>query len=281
MSYPTKIVCSRLVVTGNGTLFSADYAAFARQMTDKLAENIKDPAVRDWLLPSFSTTTTLDTSVSAVIMMATLKKYFSYEFSLLCGIPKVTLQGEKRDWEMLREKIDAFDQYGDEPKQWTALLRPILDSFTSAFDVTADSTGAELKQQQEFWSRVCHYTGGGSGPTYLCGWATVFTIWDEDGKFRTKTPQQPGEVFILDEGGEPKELDSWPKIDTDKITKGVAEVPVVVDDNGTTHDTVLLAGSPGFKLSKSQEIADGDQEVLSPIIGWAMYKVPASQESQA
>ena len=240
-----------------------------------MAENIKDPAIRDWLIPSFSTTTALDESVSAVIMMATFKAYFAYVFKLKCGIPKVTLEGEKNDWAVLRRKAEKFSQFGEEPKRWIDYLLPVLDSFVKAFDASSEPTDAILQEQKLFWSLVCHRTPGGSKPTYICGWATVFCLWDEGGNFRgdmsKNHPALAGGGFgTIGSAG----LAAWPAINTKNLTKAVAEVSVIVDDNGVIHRTTMLAGIPGFRVSK-REGGGMEEEVLSPVVGWAMFEVPS------
>jgi len=86
-----------LVINAVGNRYMADFGAMARQMTALMQANIADPHLHKWIMPEFSTTTQTDTTVSAIVMMATMKTYFSYEFGLCCGIPRVTLEGERGD----------------------------------------------------------------------------------------------------------------------------------------------------------------------------------------
>ena len=163
-----------------------DFGALAHQMTDQLHQNVRSNLVLSsdhfscltrytigglwwWILPDFTTTTLNDTIISSVLMMSTLKtyahqirrhhritlkyfsvyiSYFNYKMSLLCGIPSVTLEGEKSDWELLLARADKLDSFGEEPKAWAVLLRPILTRFVRAFDG---------KPNVDFWSRVSHY----------------------------------------------------------------------------------------------------------------------------
>lgn len=64
---------------------------------------------------------------------------------------------------------------------------------------------------------------------------------------------------------------TWPLIDQDDIAPACAEVPVLVDDNGTEHHTLMLAGLPGMRVGKN---ADGES-VLAPAAGWAMFEIPS------
>jgi hypothetical protein len=43
-----------------------------------MEEKIVDPEVRDWPMPTFSTTTENDRAVSSMVMMVTMKEYFSF-----------------------------------------------------------------------------------------------------------------------------------------------------------------------------------------------------------
>ncbi|KAI9706057.1 MAG: hypothetical protein M1836_005463 [Candelina mexicana] len=134
-----------------------------KQMSILLRENIVDEGLRDWIIPDFSTTNENGRITSSIIMMATLKAYFNYQFMLLCGIPRVTLLGEKADWKKLVSKIDRLKKYGPETTQWSELLRPVLVRFASSFDSpNSDATKA-------FWQRIAHEKGGGSGPDKLSG----------------------------------------------------------------------------------------------------------------
>lgn len=125
--------------------------------------------------------------------------------------------------------------------------------------------------RRDFWSRVCHRDGGGSGPTYLCGWATVFSVWDKDGKWQGDGWETS--KWGIDPATQPK-YGQWPIIDSDDIAPACAEVPVTVDDNGTEHHTLMLAGLPGIRVASNAQ----GESVVSPVSGWAMFKVPPPEK---
>ncbi|KAF8147390.1 hypothetical protein B0H34DRAFT_341577 [Crassisporium funariophilum] len=95
-----------LVVKAVGTRYTVDFGDLARQMTGEIHKNVVDAKLKDWILPDFTTTTDSDTVISAVLMMATLKAYFDFKMSLMCGIPSVTLEGEKSDWENILSRLE-------------------------------------------------------------------------------------------------------------------------------------------------------------------------------
>lgn len=167
-----------LTVRADGNRYTVDFGQMAKTMTKEIEKNVIDPALRAWILPDFTTTTTNDTITCSTVMMATMKAYFSYTFSLRCGIPRVTLEGEKADWEKILTRLVKLKEYGLQTIAWYHLLQPIISQFVQAFDAPHDA------ENLEFWNLVAHYEGGGSGPTYLSGWITAFCVFDEDGKWR-------------------------------------------------------------------------------------------------
>jgi hypothetical protein len=167
----------QLVVTAVGSRFTVDFGAMAHAMTRELEKNVVDPSLRAWILPKFSTTTTTDTIIASVIMMSSMKKYFDFKFSLMCGLPSVTLEGEREDWGDILQRVEKLKEYGVEAIGWYHLLRPVLAQFVAAFDKPTS------KENKVFWGKVCHRDGGGSGPTFLGGWVTAFCAFDEDGKW--------------------------------------------------------------------------------------------------
>jgi hypothetical protein len=167
-----------LVIRTTGNRYTVDFGALALQMTDKIQENVVDPELRAWILPSFSTTTANDTVVAAVTMMATFRAYFDYTFKLVCGIPLVRLEGEREDWEDILARIEKLKEYGLETTAWYHLLRPVLSRFVRAFD---DTDFASSDENSNFWQRVAHVLAGGSGPSYLSGWITSFCAFSNEG----------------------------------------------------------------------------------------------------
>jgi len=224
-----------LVITMGGTLFSADFGNFANRMVDEqIATNLKDDDVTEWLLPKFTTTTSDDRVAASVTIMSTLQAYFEYVCRLRCGIPEVTLEGTPDDWRSLRMKIDRLPRYevGGKPRvmaQWHALLAQVLDNFVLS---------SEGKHDLAFWDRICHRMGGGSGPSYLSGWVTVFACFKANGEWQ-------GNLDLMGRGGEKPQ---WPRIDTNYIPVGTVSVPVLVDDNGVQYDTQMLAGQVAYDV---------------------------------
>lgn len=237
-----------LVIQMGGTLFSADFGHFAQKMAEKIAANIKDPAVANWIIPSFTTTTTNDRIAASATLMSTLQAYFDYVCVLRCGIPKVTLLGTVEDWQQLRSKIDrllAFDLEDQLMTKWHGMLAPVLDSLVSS---------ASGHDELNFWDRVCHHKGGGSGPSYLSGWITVFVPFSAKGQWQ-------GDFRFRSRGTD--ELQLWPDVEMGKLPVGAVSVPVLVDDNGIQYETQMIAGQVAHDVC-------GDGSILRPRSDWCI-----------
>ncbi|CAI6089333.1 unnamed protein product [Clonostachys chloroleuca] len=124
-----------------------------QQASEKFIELMKpflvDESLSKWLLPAFTTTTANDQTVAALTVMSTMKKYFDY--TLLCGVcgfPSVTLEGEKKDWQLLAAKIRKLADYGDEPADWSICLVKVVQKMIGSFDKPDDDN------VKEFWMRA-------------------------------------------------------------------------------------------------------------------------------
>eukprot|EP00121_Abeoforma_whisleri_P000143 Awhi_evm1s129 len=241
-----------LTVSTAGSLYTVDYAALARRMSNEIAKNIKEPKVRDWVCGDFTTTTDNDKVVYSVILMAQMQSYFQYKFSLSCGIPNVTLEGTTEDYIQLREKINKLLDYDLEDglmTKWHGFLVPVLDELVSASAGNPDV---------DFWSRICHYSGGGSGPRYLSGWISSFSVFSARGQWQ-------GDRLAKHDGVN----QSFPLIETGDITSGLVTVPVLIDDNGKQYNSQMFAGSFASNLDVNQK---GSK--ISPSLDWAIVLDP-------
>jgi hypothetical protein len=259
-------------------------------------------------MPDFTTTEKNDLVVAAILMMGALQKYFSYSMMLTCGIPTVTLLGEREDWAKMVKKLDKLSHLGEEPAIFASLLKPILEHFVACFD---DSKSEAVL---DFWGTCAHKISGGSGPTYLSGWVTAFCFWDENGKCLYPMDKPPfGPPDEQDERSSRRagcELNGvlYHRLDTNKMPSSVASVPVKVNDNGTEYDTKMVAGLIGISASSSgipmqveqhedvrsggvrspenSELRSGTSaqpglDTIQPLSGWWMYEVEGPEEVAA
>ncbi|KAL8724575.1 MAG: hypothetical protein Q9166_007870 [cf. Caloplaca sp. 2 TL-2023] len=239
----------------------------AVRMTKEMDKYMVDPDLRQWILPDFSTTTDTDTITAAVLMMGAMQEYFSYKMILSCGIPSVTLLGEKDDWIKIRRRLDKLPQLGPEVQQFATLLIPVLEYFIRSFDVPDDPAVCS------FWTRIAHQNGG-SGVHYLSGWITAFCFWDAGGKCLYGAPTGTVDTDNRSESyptspGCNIEGTLYHRVDTNDIPNGYVSVPVTVDDNGHVYKTRMLAGSVGIQLRSSGLPVDDSQAcIYGPGFAW-------------
>ncbi|KAF8460767.1 hypothetical protein BDZ91DRAFT_639141, partial [Kalaharituber pfeilii] len=161
---------------------SLNYGLLTLAMTELIDKNIVDPELKEWIQPNFSTTTMDDRIASSVIMMTVLKQYFRYVMAVtICGIPSVTLHGEKADWAVLLAKIEKLKEYGITTTMWYHMLEPVLSRFVRTFD---DPDG---EWNRVFWSRAATTETPDpmcGAPTYVTGWLTAFMPFSNDGKWQ-------------------------------------------------------------------------------------------------
>lgn len=173
-----------LTVSVVGTLRNAPYNTLTELMTQKIHENLVDPQFKQWILPNFTTTTDNDLVTVGVVFMATMKKYFDYGFMLACGIPQITLEGSIQDWQNIYDRLEKLKEY--KLRKWYDMLEPVVKQFVNAKMGNVD---------KDFWQRIVNYERGGSGPSYISGWITVFCTFDQDGNWKGKKRKYINFVF--------------------------------------------------------------------------------------
>ncbi|EHK39443.1 hypothetical protein TRIATDRAFT_253314, partial [Trichoderma atroviride IMI 206040] len=253
------------VIDGSGR---RSFGELVQWMAQMIFNDIKDPKLLAWVIPSFSTTTSVDHAVASVLLMGAMQQYYRFTFTLLCGIPSVTLAGEISDWEGILSRIDHLYQFGDEPSRFADMLRPILRYMILSF---TDPTNAEVIR---FWNTIVNEVPRGSGPqTSISGWMSAFCFWDEEG--RVNLPQSWN--VILDGV-------AYPSIPTDAVPAGSAVIPVTVETSNCeeTLKCTLVAGSVGIQafspevqqedISRSLTSIESPLTAVQPVSGWWIFR---------
>lgn len=66
----------------------------------------------------------------------------------------------------------------------------MISRFVKAFDAP------DSAENLDFLGKVVHREGGGSSPSYLCGWITAFCVFDEAGKWLGRNIVIPDETAM-------------------------------------------------------------------------------------
>ncbi|KAI1734542.1 hypothetical protein F4680DRAFT_437850 [Xylaria scruposa] len=234
-----------------GTIDSADFGKMAIWMTMEMEKHVVDPELRRWIMPNFSTTEHKDLVTAAILMMGSMQKYFAYTMKLICGIPSVTLLGDRTDWVEIRRRLEFLPRLGEEPKQFASLLSTVLDYCVRSFD-EPDSPFV-----LSFWNKIADRNAG-SGPYYLSGWITAFCFWSADGNCLYSPPQGPVVTRSFGATNPGCNLDGvlFHRVDTKDIPEAFVSVPVTVNDFGVRYRTRMVAGLVGIEVSSSGEFLD-------------------------
>ncbi|KAK0709335.1 hypothetical protein B0T26DRAFT_652665 [Lasiosphaeria miniovina] len=268
-----------------------DFARMTAKMADLIQDNVLDKDLQAWIMPSFSTTTEIDAVVCSAIVMGAMKHYFKYRFQVLCGIPSVTLLGDVADWEAILARLPKLASFGPAHPhlaEWASLVTPVVQGMVDTFG--APPPDSESAATRNFWSRIAHYSGGGSGPTYLSGWITAFCLFSSRGAWQGGQRADPGLMSSWRHNDEEEPAPTadrgpaavaFPYIDTKDVPAAWCEV-----NSGEQHKipgslevhAVMAAGLTGFSafvLRPGEEGAEGDDEevkdTVQPFPAWFIY----------
>ncbi|KAI0334311.1 hypothetical protein GY45DRAFT_1343615 [Cubamyces sp. BRFM 1775] len=271
----------RLTVERNGNRYTLDYESMVGEMTRLIGHNVVDATLVDWILPNFTTTTSKDTMICSIAMMSTLQRYFMFGLTAGCGIPTVTLDGTKGDWQKILARLERLYDFGAEPSVWANMLGAIIRRFVAAFDGENHTT---------FWEHIA-YREIVSGPDYISGWITAFCVWDHRGQWQAGTippvvvdkwaktggTSHGSLLNISTASGGPRAkpqytLDGvlYPAIAFNRIPPGYSTVDVTLNDNGQVLNCSMVAGHVAAKASASA--VGGELDTLSPAPQWFLFE---------
>ncbi|PHH69399.1 hypothetical protein CDD82_7782 [Ophiocordyceps australis] len=228
----------------------------------KIQEQVKTKWLLGWIKPGFSTSTHDDEITAQVLLMGLTKQYFKFFSGILCGLPSVTLLGEKEDWVQLVQKLEHLGDFGREPAEFAKVLRPILMRFVKTWDE------GESPAVKEFWLSIVRGKEqrrcGRVFDTIISGWISGFYFWDEAGNvvgserqrslFGARGTNLDGIKYI------PRIVDSLP------ISHAKAPVHVKFLKTGEEIDVIVMAGNIGVE----RKVVAGEV-TAKPLSGWFMY----------
>ncbi len=218
----------QLIIDTIGSFAEQKWEQLFQQFEDKLSNTIK-PDHREWIIPNFSTSTTLTRAIAQVIFMGINKEYFSYGIMTRCGIPDVTLQGTPEDWYNLQSKIKRLGQLGEfeDLAHWSTILQTIVSKMIDSYDGDVDA---------EWWNKCIHHHGG-SGTDDFSGWVLAFFPFNK-GKWQLNSLES---------------IQSTGKYGRVAISKlkayNAVHVPVKYNELGVMHDIMFYANSQTLNIT--------------------------------
>ncbi|PJE77586.1 hypothetical protein CI610_03489 [invertebrate metagenome] len=226
--------------------FKEDQWGDLLEMTSsEIDKNVLDKELKQWIVPEFTTTEEKDKNIARILLMGSMKEFFSYSFILGCGFPRVTLKGCKKDWESLRDKIGYLKKYQGELSKWVKLLEYVIDKFVAAFDGEVD----EL-----FWqSAVSSEPYGSGGERKPSGWYLVFAPFDKHGDYHLNDYDKAMSTRKFGNSN----------ITYDNIATCGMTVPAQIWSPLGAYDISFYAGVNLFSYER-------DEKIISPNTGWGV-----------
>lgn len=250
-----------------------DSEQFIRFMSHEMDKYTWNTRLQDWAMPEFTTTTEQDKVVASVLLMGSLQYYFGYTCYSHCGLPSVTLLGEKTDWEEILRRLDKIEMLVYEMLEFGDRLKPIITRFILSFE------NPDSDQVRSFWNQIAHTCDMGSGPVYYSGWISAFCFWNLDGtkiKYLEHNPNIESSSGRTRNPQEPLSLDGvvYNAINSNDIPPGYMSMPIKIVVSGTTHDAVIVAGSVGLKCTKSTAMQQHEDTLSAETGCWIYEKKP-------
>jgi len=232
---------------------------FSAQLRPRILNNVHDYVVCD-----FSTTDLVERVSSIMVLMDAMQGYFDYRVMTICGIPKVTLEGEPSDWQAIAERVPKLNDYGLD--WWTQRLGPVCDEFVKASLGDVD---------EEHWMNIFQEQSMGSGGPNLFGWLFYFLPYTKD--HQTNAPTVVNRMLTQPERRLRKgshRAGPGASLDTDDIPMSLSKVPFIWEYHGNVSNYEFLAGIIG--ATESEEDCS-----IRPKVGWAVRPKPEEQAEQA
>jgi hypothetical protein len=149
----------------------------------------------DWVQPDFTTVSQqidlISGNSSEVLLAKALMMASSFPstetlslFPCKNGFPSITLNGTEEDWKKIIGKLDSLEKFGEEPKIYSRLLRPVLSRFVQTFEKPNDPI------IRLFWNDMVTITARQhlcSTTELITGWINAFHMWDPAGNLAITT----------------------------------------------------------------------------------------------
>jgi len=253
-----------------------EWAGLVSNWCSRIREHVGVGAA-DFFLNTFSTSGSVERTVSEIVMMDAFERYFDYMVMCICGIPYVELTGTVEDWREIRRRVELMVEYGVD--DWVDRLRDICDQFVET---------ASGRPDRDFWQ--CTYKPrevyGGSVSN---GWLNrLFPYLETHSGFHSNSAIAGG-LSEHDFSSEPwlgardsslrtmNDSDRGPArrrwlsaaVAPSSFPNGMSRVAVAMSvQGGQTQQLELLGGLTGI-------VQDTNTLALQPVLGWAVRTRPS------
>lgn len=235
--------------------WSEVFAEFSQQIKSKIgAENHRN------IVTEFTTTGKIERAANEVVLIDATQSYFEYLLQTMCGIPEITLEGEVKDWQLLRSRILAVGEIY-ELQWWTDHLSPILDRIVNTAKGLNEST---------FWSNFYKISDTSGGP-YINGWITLWFPYIQN-IYRSIEKNS-----CLEREGKPieglEDIKLFGSLSHPEFASGLSSAPFKWQYLSEEYDMEFIAGFTSYTQDK-------ETQAVRPKIGWAVREKPALSNAE-
>ncbi|CAG8518565.1 19946_t:CDS:2 [Gigaspora margarita] len=145
----------------SASTLKGDWPEVVNRLVLETDKNVEKIDLKELLECDFSTTTLCSLTASRIVLLDMVKAYFKYVCCLMCGIPKITLEGTLEDWMKLQEKVNQLRKLNLELDFWLDRLEPVIWNLVATYR-------GEINE--DFWSRIMKIGerfGSGGGASFL------------------------------------------------------------------------------------------------------------------
>ncbi|KAK5574417.1 hypothetical protein RB653_009692 [Dictyostelium firmibasis] len=246
-----------LTVETNYPILRTPFDNLTLELIKEIEKNIKDPSIRDWIIPNFSTTTNTDRVVFASTLMSTVKSFFDFKCYTRCGLPSVTLFGTVQDWLNLKDRIERLKEFEISKEgshklmdEWVSMLHPVIDEFIST---------ASGNPNIKWWSLIADERAISGGPM-ITGWITVFSIFNKKS------------ICIFDNqeywsnGREKRKQNpyTWLRVGYHAVLNGYLSTPILLVEGSNRYKSTLFAGHMAIQIDENSPTT------IKPSLDWCL-----------
>jgi len=219
-----------------------------------------------FFVSQFTTTTEVHKTVYQITLLESYKKVFQYVGESGCGIPSITITGEKKDWELILSKLEMLDKIG--LSKWKASLKPIINEFINVYSG---------KINKEFWKSIYKYKENYT-ESYLSGWIVKLfpylkKVDDKSENDKNQEPYKVEEKYVPNEFLEGNKcLQS--KLTTDNFPSGMAQIDVLWNNHFKNISSKIEVYAGFFAIKQYPD------KTLEPFISWAVCDKNAGKRTE-
>ena len=221
-------------------------------IVEELKLQVKDQNIVNLFTVPFSTTTPLIQTCYGIALMNTLKTYFTYKMTSMCGIRGITLQGKKSDWIDLQTRINILRRM-----PYAQGIESNLDAMSARINKIINSYNS-FGIDKNFWRQIVSRTQS-SGVDYVTGWITDFFIYDIKGN------------YIMTSG---TYWNRERRINTSDIPSGYCITPFILKDKGVEYDMRFYSGQSGIQFMPDGSISPSFFRAIITVCDLVNNKVP-------